>query len=116
MELYERLQELRRARGFSQEELADRLGVSRQAVSKWENGQGKPELDNVVRLAEIYGVTTDYLLAGKAAPPAPGETAPPWRADRAFRRAAAVIAVIGATALITVLFISALFLLGNLAA
>ena len=59
-----RLCELRKAAGLSQEELADRLGVSRQAVSKWERGESSPDTDNLIELAKIYGVTIDELING----------------------------------------------------
>lgn len=61
---------LRRARGWSQEELAERLGVSRQAVSKWESAQSVPELDKVLQLSELFEVSTDTLLKPEA--PLPG--------------------------------------------
>lgn len=64
MNLAERIQALRKARGVSQEELADQVGVSRQAVSKWESEQSSPELDKVIALSEYFQVTTDYLLKG----------------------------------------------------
>ncbi|WP_243111222.1 helix-turn-helix domain-containing protein [Acutalibacter sp. 1XD8-33] len=64
MEMADRIQSLRKARGLSQEELAERLGISRQAVSKWESGQSMPELDKVTALSDCFGVTTDYLLKG----------------------------------------------------
>lgn len=53
---------LRKKKGWSQEELADRLDVTRQSVSKWESAQSTPDLDKVLKLAEIFEVTTDYLL------------------------------------------------------
>jgi len=53
---------LRRKCGWSQEELADRMNVSRQAVSKWESAQAVPELDKIVQLSRLFGVTTDFLL------------------------------------------------------
>lgn len=62
MTLGEKLQRLRKARGMSQEELAARMGVSRQAVSRWELNIALPDTENVVRLSELFGVTTDYLL------------------------------------------------------
>ena len=64
MEIAERLQKLRRKNGYSQEQTAELLGISRQAVSKWESGQGKPDLDNLVRLTEIYNTSADYILLG----------------------------------------------------
>jgi len=60
----EKLQSLRREHGLSQEDLAERLGVSRQAVSKWELGQSYPETDKIVEICRMFEVTTDYLLIG----------------------------------------------------
>lgn len=57
-----RLAELRRDHGLSQEELAEKLGVSRQAVSKWERAESSPDTDNLIALAQLYGVTLDVLL------------------------------------------------------
>ena len=62
MTLPEKILSLRTARGMSQGDLADRLEVSRQSVSKWETGQSVPDLDKIIRLADLFGVTTDYLL------------------------------------------------------
>ena len=58
----DRLVALRRARGWSQEELAVRLGVSRQAVSKWERAEASPDTDNLIALARLYGISLDQLL------------------------------------------------------
>lgn len=62
MKLNEKIYQCRRSLGLSQEELAQRIGVTRQAVSKWELGTSVPELQAVVKLAREFGVTTDYLL------------------------------------------------------
>lgn len=62
----ERLQTQRKKQGLSQEELADKLGVSRQAVSKWERGDASPDTDNLIALAKIYGCTIDELINGNA--------------------------------------------------
>ena len=62
-----KIMEERRKRGWSQEELADRLDVSRQSVSKWESGQSLPDLQRIVELSRIFGVTTDYLLKDEEA-------------------------------------------------
>ena len=56
MEIAERLQELRKKAGYSQEQVAEMLGLSRQAISKWESGQGKPEIDNVIKMTEIFSI------------------------------------------------------------
>ena len=62
MSLGEKLNTLRRRAGLSQEQLADRLGVTRQSVSKWESGQAAPELGKLVALSELFGVSVDYLV------------------------------------------------------
>ncbi|MBQ9686158.1 MAG: helix-turn-helix transcriptional regulator [Oscillospiraceae bacterium] len=62
MKLADRILELRKQKGISQEELADKLGVSRQAISKWESEQSTPELDKIILLSDFFDVTTDYLL------------------------------------------------------
>ena len=82
MALGEKLARLRKARGMSQEQLAEALGVSRQAVSKWELGEAVPDVSRVVAMSELFGVTTDYLLkdgsgeAGQAAGETGGEAPP----------------------------------------
>lgn len=58
-----RLVSLRKERGFSQEELAAKIGVSRQAVSKWERAEASPDTDNLILLARLYQVSLDELLA-----------------------------------------------------
>lgn len=62
VEIAQRLAELRRERGFSQEGLAAELGLSRQAVSKWERAESAPDMGNLMALADLYGVTIDELL------------------------------------------------------
>ena len=64
MTIADRIQSLRKQKGMSQEELADRVGVSRQAVSKWESEQANPDIDKIVIMSDIFDVTTDYLLKG----------------------------------------------------
>lgn len=64
MTIADRIQSLRKSKGMSQEELADAVGVSRQAVSKWESEQATPDLDKVIIMSDIFDVTTDYLLKG----------------------------------------------------
>ncbi len=58
----DKLISLRKKNGWSQEELAEKLGVSRQAVSKWESAQTVPDLDKILLMARLFGVSTDYLL------------------------------------------------------
>ena len=62
MELSEKLLNLRKANDLTQEQLAEKINVSRQSVSKWESGQAIPELDKIVALCDIFHITTDYLL------------------------------------------------------
>jgi len=64
--LGERIYEERKKNGLSQGDLAGKLGISTKAVSKWETGESQPTLENINRLSEIFGVTSDYLIGGKA--------------------------------------------------
>lgn len=63
IEIANRLAELRRARGLSQEQLAEQLNISRQAVSKWERAESSPDTDNLIALARLYGTSLDELVA-----------------------------------------------------
>ena len=63
IEIADRLLKLRKKSGLSQEELADKLGISRQSVSKWERAEASPDTDNLICLAKIYGVSLDELLS-----------------------------------------------------
>ena len=76
MDFRERLFDLRRQAGLSQEDLANLLGVTRQAVQKWEAGTSRPDMDNLVSLAEYFQVSLDYLVTGKepTPPPQPART------------------------------------------
>ncbi len=65
MEFYEKLQELRKSRGLTQEELAEALYVSRTAVSKWESGRGYPNIDSLKEISRYFSVTIDDLLSGE---------------------------------------------------
>ncbi len=64
MEFNEKLQELRRQKGLTQEELAEVLFVSRTAISKWESGRGYPNIDSLKAISKFFGVTIDELLSG----------------------------------------------------
>lgn len=57
-----RLQQLRKMNGYSQDALAEKLGISRQAISKWERAESSPDTDNLIALADLYGMTLDELL------------------------------------------------------
>ena len=83
MNFGEKLQALRKARGWSQEELAAQINVSRQALSKWELGASVPDTENVVKISRLFGVSTDYLLLEGGAGSAPQDARPgrgknPW--------------------------------------
>ena len=62
MILADKIIDLRKRNGWSQEELADKLGVSRQSISKWEGAQSMPDMNRILKMSEIFGVSTDYLL------------------------------------------------------
>ena len=94
MSLNETLKERRRALGLSQEKVAEQLGVSRQAVTKWESGQSAPSTENLFRLAELFHTTVDLLLLPEQAGPSKAE-APPhrWSWERWRPRVLAALAV-----------------------
>ena len=83
MKLSEKIYYYRKKQGKSQEELAEVLDVSRQAVSKWETGESEPELAKLCALAALFGITVDFLLSEEdpreQAPTEPQDTAPPTR-------------------------------------
>ena len=90
MSFGDRLQALRRGTGMTQDEFAQQLNVSSQAVSKWESAQAQPDLDRIVALSELFAVTTDFLLKGsRGGRDGDGRSAPPEGAPapgRRFRR------------------------------
>ena len=73
MKFSEKLIQLRHRSGLSQEQLADRLGVTRQSVSKWESGVAMPELAKLIALSEFFRVTVDYLVKDYLEEEAPHE-------------------------------------------
>ena len=73
MEFQQRLYELRKQSGLSQEGLADLLGVSRQEVQKWEAGTSRPDLDNLAALGRYFNVSLDYLVTGQEAQVSPSQ-------------------------------------------
>jgi len=78
----DKLIRLRKKNGWSQEELADQMAVTRQSISKWEGAQSVPDLEKMVRLSELFGVSTDYLLKDELEEPdpsAPGSDLPTVR-------------------------------------
>lgn len=70
MTLGERILAARKEKNLSQEQLGEALGVSRQAISKWESNKANPDITYIIQLAKILGTSTDYLLTGKASPEA----------------------------------------------
>lgn len=74
----ERLYQLRRSRGMSQEQLAEQIGVSRQTISKWEGGLSTPDLDKLIALADCFEITLDGLVREDlSSPQEPGTEVPP---------------------------------------
>lgn len=82
MDLGDRIQMLRKQQGLSQEDLAARLGLSRQAIGKWESGNATPSIDNLLELASIFHTTADYLLTGQE-PAAPASDCSEQPSDQA---------------------------------
>ena len=74
MILADKIMTLRKKCGWSQEDLADQLGISRQSVSKWESGMSIPDLEKIVKMSSLFGVSTDYLLKDELEVELPSET------------------------------------------
>lgn len=77
MKFPEKLIELRKSRGWSQEQLGEQLGVTRQTISKWELGSTTPELEKLAKISELFGVSTDELIMGEAPSESLRKTKPP---------------------------------------
>ena len=117
MKMSQKILAHRKQRGMSQEELAERLNVSRQAVSRWELGTAQPEAHNVWQLSRLFGVTADYLLDeedesdGLSPPPSPAAAAPDGAAAAPAHRdrgttAAWVTAAVGAAGNLVIYLLS----------
>ena len=65
MSVHQNLKRRRKEHRLTQEEVASKLGISRQSISKWENGNSYPDIDNLILLSELYGVSVDNLLRAK---------------------------------------------------
>ena len=78
--------QLRKKSGWSQEELAEKLNVTRQSVSKWEGAQSIPDLEKILQLAQIFGVSTDYLLKDELAEAEYTKSDDSWRRPTLFFR------------------------------
>lgn len=73
MNFSEKVMVLRKKKGWSQEELADKLDISRQSVSKWESGTSIPDIDKIIMLSQLFAVSTDYLLKEETEEAEPAE-------------------------------------------
>lgn len=80
MILADKIVSLRKKAGWSQEDLAEKLGVTRQSVSKWEGAQSVPDMDKVVMMSRLFGVSTDFLLKDEL------EEETPWPRPRTTTR------------------------------
>ena len=102
MTFAQRLQEMRKSAGLSQEELAERLGVSRQSVSKWELGQAYPETEKIIELSRMFGVSLDLLLKGEEPSSAPDQAAPRRRPAWLIALAIGAVVIVAVFALLFV--------------
>lgn len=88
MTMGEKILNMRKARGWSQEELAEKVGVTRQAVSRWESDSAKPDAERIVSICDLFGISADYLLREQyegEAGPGRGEAAQVSELTRFFR-------------------------------
>lgn len=117
MNIADRLKELRKKAGYSQEQLAEMLDVSRQAVSKWESAQGNPDIENLVKLTEIYHVSADYILIGHTKEDLPKVPETPEKNKKEMhpevRKTLSIVVIIMAVALSGALFIALLSLISR---
>lgn len=104
MTLGQRIQELRRGLNLSQEELGERMGVSRQAISKWEGDQTIPELDNLIALSKLFGLAVGQLLGVEQ--PVPAAPAVPAKISRRMRL---LLSGMGAAVLLLAILVGALW-------
>ena len=109
MSFAKKMIELRKQQDLSQQDLADRLGVSRQAISRWETGAVQPLADSVKSLAQVFQVSTDYLLnddLDTPTPPPTAQPAPPQEKPKSARKhrkwLLALAALVAATVLVLV--------------
>lgn len=117
MNIADRLKELRKKAGYSQEQLAEMLDVSRQAVSKWESAQGNPDIENLVKLTEIYHVSADYILTGHTKEDFPKVPETPGKIKKEMhpevRKTLSIVVIIMAVAVSGALFIALLSLISR---
>ena len=91
MSLAKRIAACRKQAGLSQEKLAERMGVSRQTISRWETGEARPDLEKFEQLCGVFSVSADTLLFGAQSPAQPDGREQSRRAKAHFRMAAAVV-------------------------
>lgn len=112
MSLAKKMIELRKQNSLSQQDLADRLGVSRQAISRWETGAVQPLADSVKSLAQVFQVSTDYLLNDDLDTPTPPPTAQPAptqekpKSTRKHRKWLLALAALAAAAVLVLVTVS----------
>lgn len=99
-----KLVKLRKSHGLSQQALADRLGVSRQAVSKWERAESSPDTDNLIALAQLYGISVDDMLSGDIN--ASGQAVKNKEKDRHIKQQQDAWAGIGSVIAIIIFFVT----------
>lgn len=86
MSLGENIRRFRSQMGISQDALAEKLGVARQSISKWERDAATPELEKLMAMAELFGVTLDELVKMRILPVTLGDMKSPRRTERCLRR------------------------------
>ena len=110
MTFAEKLAKLRRSQNYTQEQFADLLGVSRQSVSKWENGTAYPETEKLIKIGEMFDCSIDYLLKDSIEEPTPNLQPAPLPETKPKKRRWAIAAVAAAALAITVAILVIIFI------
>lgn len=112
MTMGEKILNMRKARGWSQEELAERIGVTRQAVSRWESNSAKPDADKIIAVCDLFGVSADYLLREQYAGELENGTVPVQIHTKSSKASLEPRQILGLTIIILgVLFLFIIFIL-----
>lgn len=116
MSIGKRIQDIRKKQAITQEQLAEALNVSRQSISKWESDKSNPDVFSIIKMSDLYRISTDYILKGEEAPESDPQIAKvpitvPFYKETTFKKALSILMVLGGFTLLLILFIAAMSIL-----